>query len=121
MSFPDSKVHGANMGPTWGRQDPGGPHVGSMNFALWELFRFCVLFISLQQRQMGFTASQSLATRLFVQQLIDDNSKENIKVLHYWFLCGDNPSVTGGFPSKSRIRRIVFRCHDVIKFSSFIH
>ena len=24
-SFPDSKVHGANMGPIWGRQDPGGP------------------------------------------------------------------------------------------------
>ena len=23
---PDSKVHGANMGPIWGRQDPGGPH-----------------------------------------------------------------------------------------------
>ena len=25
---PDSKVHGAYMGPTWGRQDPGGSHVG---------------------------------------------------------------------------------------------
>ena len=24
-AFPDSKVHGANMGPIWGRQDPGGP------------------------------------------------------------------------------------------------
>ena len=22
---PDSVVHGANMGPTWDRQDPGGP------------------------------------------------------------------------------------------------
>ena len=31
---PDSKVHGANMGPIWGRQDPGGPHVGPMNFAI---------------------------------------------------------------------------------------
>ena len=30
----DSKVHGANMGPIWGRQDPGGPHVGPMNFAI---------------------------------------------------------------------------------------
>ena len=28
MLFPDSKVHGANMGPIWGQQDPGGPHVG---------------------------------------------------------------------------------------------
>ena len=41
---PDSKVHGTNMGPIWGRQDPGGPHVGPMNFAIWvvlcdEIFR----------------------------------------------------------------------------------
>ena len=34
---PDSKVHGANMGPTWGQQDPGGPHVGHMNLAIWGL------------------------------------------------------------------------------------
>ena len=32
---PDSKVHGANMRPLWGREDPGGPHVGPMNFAIW--------------------------------------------------------------------------------------
>ena len=32
---PDSKVHVANMGPIWGRQGPGGPHVGPMNFAIW--------------------------------------------------------------------------------------
>ena len=32
--FPDSKVHGANMGPIWGRQDPGRSHVGPMNFAI---------------------------------------------------------------------------------------
>ena len=30
-----SKVHEANIGPIWGRQDPGGPHVGPMNFAIW--------------------------------------------------------------------------------------
>ena len=33
---PDSKVNGANMGPIWGRQGPGGPHIGPMNFAIWE-------------------------------------------------------------------------------------
>ena len=32
---PDSKVHEANMGPIWRRQDPCGPHVGPMNFAIW--------------------------------------------------------------------------------------
>ena len=25
------------MGPIWGLQDPGGPHVGPMNFAIWDV------------------------------------------------------------------------------------
>ena len=29
-------VHGANMGLIWGQQDPGGPHVGPMNIAIWD-------------------------------------------------------------------------------------
>ena len=36
-STPDNKVHGANMGPIWGRQDLGGPHVGPTNFAMWDI------------------------------------------------------------------------------------
>ena len=28
IMFPDSKVHGANMGPTWVLSAPDGPHVG---------------------------------------------------------------------------------------------
>ena len=39
-SVPDSKFHGANMGPIWGRQDPGGSHVGPMNFAFWDVYQF---------------------------------------------------------------------------------
>ena len=31
---PDSKDHGANIGPTWGQQAPGGPNVGPMNLAI---------------------------------------------------------------------------------------
>ena len=34
---PDSKIHWDNMGPIWGRQDPGGPHIGPMNFAIGEV------------------------------------------------------------------------------------
>ena len=34
-AVPDSKVHEANMGPIWGRQDPDGPHVGPMNLDIW--------------------------------------------------------------------------------------
>ena len=30
----DSKVHGANMGPTWDLSAQDGPHVGPMNLAI---------------------------------------------------------------------------------------
>ena len=36
LAIPHSKVHGANIGPIWGRQDRGGPHVCPMDFAVWD-------------------------------------------------------------------------------------
>ena len=38
MFIPGSMVHGVNIGPIWGRQDPGGPNVGHINFAMWDVF-----------------------------------------------------------------------------------
>ena len=35
-NIPDSKVHGANMGPIWGWQDPDWPHIGPINLAVWD-------------------------------------------------------------------------------------
>ena len=32
--YPDSKVHGANMGPTWVLSAPDGPHIGPTNLAI---------------------------------------------------------------------------------------
>ena len=34
QDIPDSKVHGANMRPTWVLSAPDGPHVGPMNLAI---------------------------------------------------------------------------------------
>ena len=34
ITIPDSKVYGANMGPTWVLSAPDGPHVGPMNLAI---------------------------------------------------------------------------------------
>ena len=39
-TVPESKVHGAHVGPNWGRQDPDGPHVGRVNLAIWDGFIF---------------------------------------------------------------------------------
>ena len=33
-NIPDSKAHGANMGPTWG---PRWAHVGHVNLAIWDI------------------------------------------------------------------------------------
>ena len=46
--YPDTKDHGANMGPIWGRQDPGGPHVGPIDFAVWVIGQQAHLFKILQ-------------------------------------------------------------------------
>ena len=35
-TIPDSKVHGANMGPTWVLSAPDGPHDGPMNIAIGD-------------------------------------------------------------------------------------
>ena len=35
--IPDSKVHGAQMGPTWVLSAPGGPHVGPMNLVIRDV------------------------------------------------------------------------------------
>ena len=40
--LPDSKVHGAYMGLIWGRQGPGEPHVGPVNFALWAALNMLI-------------------------------------------------------------------------------
>ena len=40
ITCPDSKIHGANVGPTWGRQDPGGPHVGHTNLVIWVWYHY---------------------------------------------------------------------------------
>ena len=50
--FPDSKVHGANMGPTWVLSAPDGPHLGPMTLAIRvpnikvERWRDPIIFIS---------------------------------------------------------------------------
>ena len=43
-AIPDSKVHGANTGPVWDQQDPGGPHVGPVNFVIWDIRLLSVAF-----------------------------------------------------------------------------
>ena len=42
------------MGPIWGHQDQGGPHVSPMNFAIWDV----LLVVSKKHRRFLITLSQ---------------------------------------------------------------
>ena len=44
--IPDSMVHGANMGPIWGWQDPGGPRVALRNLAIWDVYLWLCAHVS---------------------------------------------------------------------------
>ena len=48
------------MGPIWGRQDPGGPHVGPNNFAIWDSicdWNIIVIIISIIFNHFGHDES----------------------------------------------------------------
>ena len=69
---------------------------------------------------------KSLATRMFVQQLVQANSKQNIKATHYWTICeGITPAISHrasnvkrechwGFPTQRTSNAGSFPCHDII-------
>ena len=66
QNTPDSKVHGAYMGPTWGRQDPVGPHVGPMILAIRDR-------VSAQPSPADSPAPQSrLASRGQINSILAD-------------------------------------------------
>ena len=47
--IPDSKVHGANIGPTWVLSARDGPHVGPVNLAIGDVFLWQCIFLSEKQ------------------------------------------------------------------------
>ena len=69
-NIPDSKVHGANMGPIWGRQDPAGPHVGPMNFAIWDTF----------WRMWWYTKGKPICDNIVLESF--QNSSKSINIKH---------------------------------------
>ena len=85
--YPDSKVQGANMGAIWGRQDPGGPHVGPMSFAIWVVKSLAKYYIFIMLLAWHHMSLKTPVIRLFVQQFVPANCKET-------------SVVTGGFPSQ---------------------
>ena len=52
------------MGTTWGWQDPGGPHVGPMKFAIWENVVITVSADALPPNGAGASADALLTDKI---------------------------------------------------------
>ena len=81
--YPDSKFHGANLGPTWVLSAPDGPHVGPMNLAIWE----CVSRVS-SKSELCFTAIL-LLLQCCIQFYIRADSRFALSKWETVLLCND--------------------------------
>ena len=62
--YPGSKVHGTNLGPIWGREDPDGPQVGPMNFAIKVAYPFLESETAILQTTVSNAFSQMKIVKL---------------------------------------------------------
>ena len=69
--YPDSKVHGANMGPTWVLSAPDRPHICPMNIA--------IRVINQSKQCVNITTpSHDKSRRIFTNQNIDIDHNNDI-------------------------------------------
>ena len=87
---PDSKILGANVAPIWSRQDPGGPNVGPMNFAIcgvitWALARRQFVAKSLTDPIMNYNNKRHLE-----HTSVKFESKHNVHMVIWYFSAWQN-------------------------------
>ena len=97
--YPDSKVRGANMEPIWGRQGPGGPHVGPMNFAIWVVIR-CWIYAESANALRWYETIQAYYFE-------DDNFKRIFLNENYYILRISLMSVNGPINNTSTLVQVM--------------
>ena len=113
--IPDSKVHEANMEPTWVLSAPDGPHVGPMNLAIRDVSSF--------SEKMPQNITSSL---MHLLTCLDGNIYANSYLIiaclvtrfGWWegitVTSTSDPSVSNESPHKGPVKWKVIRCDDVI-------
>ena len=115
---PDSKVHGANMGPIWGRQDPDGPHVGPMRLVMRD---FQLLTSAVDARPMAstvltrkFLLLQSISSDIFValtKQLYEWSCPSLCPSVHIFKSPRSGVTLCFRFVSDTSAAATTFACH----------
>ena len=67
-----------------------------------------------QRCYIHLIATQSPTPRLFVEQFVQADNKENVKAPHYQPFVRKNPPLTGEFRSNRSAMRKAFPCHDYL-------
>ena len=135
---PDSKVHGANMGPTWVLSAPDGPHDGLMNLAIkgpWSLLSFKPI-----SHSWKYTYFSNMSFSCFIQYCV--MLDHVIVALHWLYLMNPQTILTKGLWADSLILQISnflfienywsdqvtilymswqHSCHDMYKFVIWLH
>ena len=110
-NHPDSKVHGANMGPTWVLSAPDGPHVGPMNLAIrapaqanishycWAQAMATSVFIYYHIYSYWFiNPNQSHQAHMLIQLTLMDRISTFVSVVTLWLDC----------------RQLAYRCTQIL-------
>ena len=97
---PDSKVHGANMGPTWVLSAPDGLHVGPMNLAIREILRHCITEILHTQRLHKVQGVHIVAAVCNITSTVSVTN-EPMKTHQYWQISSANGSLTTFYAESS--------------------
>ena len=106
------------MGPIWGLQDPGGPHVGPMNFVIWGtvlngVFRLpngitspciCHFHINKNTKQQLLVTSNAI---IFPYQRVSTKNQFGSNTFHTPIWCSQyaskNPGTKGCRPSAGKV------------------
>ena len=92
--YPDSKVHGANMGPTWVLSAPDRPHVGPMNLAIKDLMHNKTAYMLLE---VFCTWNIMPNSPTYARYFRSPKSRHDMDTLSIPLaLCGGNLSITVG-------------------------
>ena len=81
--LPDSKVHGAKMGPSWGLSAPGGPNVGPINLVIRAL-TVNYLHISWNVQYIDITVT-SIAYTLHIAAIETHATAPNYCAYNWWW------------------------------------
>ena len=77
------------LGPIWGRQDPGGPHVGPMNFAIWDTGEYNAYSWSLTKCKISWSKFLFHLSKMFkkystIAAIIDQIIQDNDYIWYNW-------------------------------------